>query len=84
MGHHERGALLRRRLEMQAVPSPTNKPAQSSEAKFEFPMNAEQALQDDDFNDFVGEQEFLKQGFEEDETEFDDYDFRSELQKFQY
>jgi len=86
MGYHE-AIALHCRLEMPAAPSsPTNKRAKCSEEQFELSINAEQELREEDFIDFsfvVGEQEFWEQGFE-DETEFDDSDFMSEIQTFQY
>jgi len=85
MGHHE-AIALHRRMEMPTTPpSPSNKRAKWSEAKFDLSTNAEQELQKEDFKSFSfeGELEFWEQEFE-DETEFDDSDFMSEIQKFQY
>jgi len=85
MGHHE-AIALHRQLEMPAVPSPTNMPVKWSEAAdFELSMNADHELQEEDFNIFAFEnkQEFWEQGFKN-ETEFDNHDFVSEIQKLQY
>ena len=71
MGHHE-AIALRRRLEVPTA-TPTSTPTLTITKRFKQSESSDKVA-------FQGEEEFWDEEFE-DGTEFDDYDFISEIQK---